>query len=118
MQYGVCGSGTCPQGLVDVDLSGNQITLEGLRGLAEGIASSATLAAIVLDNNDLRTEGGKELLHAVDRNKGIVVCSMENTNTSDQIRMAMEALLEPRRKLRDKLHAQQQQQQQQQQQHQ
>lgn len=47
------------QGLVDVDLSGNQITLEGVRALSEGIATSVTLAGIRMDNNDLREEGGK-----------------------------------------------------------
>lgn len=44
---------------VDVDVSGNTITLEGARLLADGVAASTTLAAITLDNNDLREEGGQ-----------------------------------------------------------
>ncbi len=48
-----------PQGLVDVDLCGNQITLEGLRALCEGVAVCPTLAAVTLDSNDLREEGGR-----------------------------------------------------------
>lgn len=48
-----------PQGLLDVDLCGNQITLEGLRALCEGVAVCPTLAAVTLDSNDLREEGGR-----------------------------------------------------------
>jgi len=42
------------QGLVDVDLSGNGITSEGAALLALGVAESQSLAALVLDNNDIR----------------------------------------------------------------
>jgi hypothetical protein len=47
---------------VDVDLSGNGITKEGAAALAGGMAASPSLAALALDNNDVRDEGGKEVL--------------------------------------------------------
>ncbi|KAF5827747.1 flagellar associated protein [Dunaliella salina] len=84
------------QGLVDVDLSGNGITSEGAIALAQGVAASQSLAAVLLDNNDIREDGGKAMLKAVQENKGLVACQMENTNTSPQLRSAVEALLSPR----------------------
>ena len=39
---------------MDVDLSGNGITSEGAIALAQGVAASKSLAAILLDNNDIR----------------------------------------------------------------
>eukprot|EP00983_Pelagomonas_calceolata_P051469 1142426-Pelagomonas_calceolata.AAC.2 len=87
-----CVIGSCPinlldfQGLVDVDLSGNGITSEGAIALAQGVAASQSLAAVLLDNNDIRwafpvcfhgfisldpprlsdllVQGGKEVFHA------------------------------------------------------
>lgn len=50
------------QGLVDVDLCGNNITIEGAKALAQGITVSPSLAAVALDNNDLREEGARTLL--------------------------------------------------------
>lgn len=58
--------------MVDVDLSGNQISMFGAPALAAGIGKSVSLAAIVLDNNDIREEGGKRLLEAAEENKGLV----------------------------------------------
>lgn len=144
------------RGLVDVDLSGNGITSEGAAALAAGVAASESLAAILIDNNDIRCvcacatclcvclcsrvgqspstlpctrthtrthtrasyahpasprlhaharvraprapreEGGKAMLKAVQDNKGLVACHMENTNTSPQLRSAVQALLAPR----------------------
>ncbi len=55
----------CRQGLVDVDLSGNLICVEGAKVLAGGIGASTSLAAVALDNNDLREEGGQAFLQAV-----------------------------------------------------
>jgi Ran GTPase-activating protein (RanGAP) involved in mRNA processing and transport len=49
---------------VDVDLCGNGIGREGAVALAEGVAASGSLAALALDNNDLRDEGAKALLQA------------------------------------------------------
>ena len=49
----------CPQALVDIDLSGNGITTQGGKALAGGIAASCSLAAVALDNNDLREEGAQ-----------------------------------------------------------
>jgi hypothetical protein len=36
------------------------------------------------------------MLKAVQENKGLVVCQMENTNTSAQLRIAISSLLERR----------------------
>lgn len=63
---------TRTQALGDVDMCGNQITLIGIGPLAAGIAASSSLAAVALDNNDAREEGGQKLLEAVQKNKGIV----------------------------------------------
>ncbi len=52
----------CTQGLVDVDLCGNSISVEGAKALAQGITASTSLAAVALDNNDLREEGARALL--------------------------------------------------------
>ena len=60
------------QALVDVDLSGNQISVQGIPFLAAGIKASPSLAEVGLDNNDLREVGGQVLLEAVQVNGGLV----------------------------------------------
>lgn len=47
------------QGLVDVELGGNAITVAGIKGLDVGIAVSSSIAAVRLNNNDLREEGAQ-----------------------------------------------------------
>ncbi|KAJ9518537.1 hypothetical protein QJQ45_018553 [Haematococcus lacustris] len=83
-------------GLVDVDFCGNGIGPEGAVALAAGIAQSTSLAAVALDNNDFREEGGRALLKALEMNRGIVICRVENTNISQELRIAADALLAPR----------------------
>lgn len=60
------------QALVDIDLSGNQISVQGIPFLAAGIKASPSLAEVGLDNNDLREVGGQALLDAVQVNGGLV----------------------------------------------
>ncbi|KAJ9518781.1 hypothetical protein QJQ45_026057 [Haematococcus lacustris] len=83
-------------GLVDVDFCGNGIGPEGAVALSAGIAQSTSLAAVALDNNDFREEGGRALLKALEMNRGIVICRVENTNISQELRIAADALLAPR----------------------
>jgi hypothetical protein len=58
--------------LVEVDLSGNGICEAGARALAAGIAGSSSLAAVILDNNSIREEGGLVVKAAVEQNRGAV----------------------------------------------
>ncbi|KAG1657276.1 hypothetical protein FOA52_005470 [Chlamydomonas sp. UWO 241] len=84
------------QRLADIDLCGNQITLCGIGALCAGIAKSKSLAVVALDNNDLREEGGRKLLEAVEANGGLVKMRLDNTNTSYELRTTIEQLLAPR----------------------
>jgi hypothetical protein len=84
------------QCLADIDLCGNQITLCGIGALCAGIGQSKSLAVVALDNNDLREEGGQKLLEAAEANKGLAKMRLDNTNTSYELRIAIEKLLAPR----------------------
>ena len=83
-------------GLVELSASGNGIGTEGAIALAEGICLSESLAACFLDQNDFRSEGGLAMKDAVERNKGLVVLRIENTNTPAGVRAHMDALLNAR----------------------
>eukprot|EP00798_Chlamydomonas_sp_ICE-L_P029024 gene29025-32221_t len=77
-------------------MCGNGISVVGAIELAAGVGASRSLAAISLDNNDVREEGGQALLKAVEENKGLVACRLDNTNTSQDVRNAIDAILGPR----------------------
>lgn len=81
-----------------------------LRLGTHSIYKSATRPRPSQPPTPLPTARAQALLRAVDRNKGLVVCRMDGTNTSEAVRQALEAVMEPRRKLRDKLQQQAQQQ--------
>lgn len=83
-------------GLVELTASGNGITAEGAVTLAGGICKSDSLAAVFLDQNDFRSAGGLAMKDAVERNKGLVVLRIENTNTPAGVRAHMDALLNAR----------------------
>jgi hypothetical protein len=80
-------------GLVEISASGNGIGAAGAIGLAEGICLSESLAAVFLDQNDFGSEGGLAMKDAVERNTGLVVLRIENTNTPAGVRAHMDALL-------------------------
>ena len=79
-----------------MDLSGNGITSIGIPTLAAGIGSSVSLAEISLDNNDIREDGGKLLLEAVEANRGLVKMRLDNSNISFALRGKIEDVLSPR----------------------
>lgn len=56
---------------MDVDFCGNGVTSVGAIALAAGITASNSLAAVALDNNDLREEGGRALLKV--RGQGVTM---------------------------------------------
>ncbi len=45
----------------------------------------ASLAALALDNNDIRDEGAKAMLQAVQTNQGLVLLRLDNTNSSADV---------------------------------
>uniref|UniRef100_A0A061SAY4 Leucine-rich repeat-containing protein loc400891-like n=1 Tax=Tetraselmis sp. GSL018 TaxID=582737 RepID=A0A061SAY4_9CHLO len=89
-------------GLVELSASGNGIGVEGALALAAGIGLSESLAAVFLDQNDFRSEGGLAMKDAVERNKGLVMLRMENTNSPAGVRAHMDALLNARLEQQEK----------------
>lgn len=83
-------------GLVELTASGNGIGVQGAIDLASGICMSESLAAVFLDQNDFRSEGGLAMKDAVERNKGLVMLRIENTNTPAGVRAHVDALLNAR----------------------
>lgn len=55
----------------------------------------ASLAALALDNNDVRDEGAKALLQAVQTNQGLVQLRFDNTNTSAEVSRASKYEAQP-----------------------
>jgi hypothetical protein len=83
-------------GLVELSASGNSIGSEGAITISAGIGLSESLAAVFLDQNDFRSEGGLAMKDAVEHNKGLVLLRIENTNTPAGVRAHVDALLNAR----------------------
>ena len=85
------------QALAHLLLAGNSITSVGATTLCAGAALNSSLASVHLDHNDLRETGLRAVLHCLEKNQGIAYMRVDNTNSPEPLRIAIEMLLEQRR---------------------
>jgi Leucine Rich repeat len=85
------------QVLAHLMVSGNSITGAGATALCAGAAKSGSLATLHLDHNDVREEGLRAVLHCLEKNAGVVYMRIDNTNSPEALRIAIDMLLEARR---------------------
>lgn len=85
------------QAIAHLLLAGNSVTCTGATALCTGAAQNSSLASVHLDHNDLREAGLRAVLHCLEKNVGIVAMRVDNTNSPEALRIAIEMLLEQRR---------------------
>ena len=85
------------QMLVHLMLAGNSMTSAGAIELCNGCANNSSLATLTLNHNDLREAGLRSVLHCLEKNAGIVSIRLDNTNSPESLRVAIDLLLEARR---------------------
>ena len=85
------------QALAHLLVAGNSITSEGVAALCAGAAQNSTLASVHLDHNDLREPGLRSILRCLEENAGIAYMRVDNTNSPEALRIAIDMLLEHRR---------------------